>query len=76
LGCCKSHSLSFPFFGVFERGEADVVLGLKGNVGRKVTRDLMAKLPETQNNKRGLVVDDFMHLKGADGIYAMWVDIF
>ena len=31
----------------------------------------MSKLPETQNVRRGLVVDDNMQLLGADGIYAL-----
>lgn len=30
---------------------------VKGNTGRKVTRELMAKLPEDQTNKRGITVD-------------------
>lgn len=45
----------------------------QGNVGKKITKDLMAKLPESQTNKRGIVVDDYMQMLGAEGIYAMYV---
>lgn len=42
-----------------------------GNTSRPVVRDLMAKLPEAQTQRRGLVVDDFMNVAGADGVYAV-----
>ncbi|KAG6911015.1 hypothetical protein DXG01_005430 [Tephrocybe rancida] len=52
-----------------------MVVWAGGNKGRKVTNDLMAKLPVEQNNRRGIVVDaspaDYLRMKGADGIYAI-----
>ncbi|CAE6441098.1 unnamed protein product [Rhizoctonia solani] len=42
-----------------------------GNVGRPITRKLMEHFPEHQTNKRGITVDDFLHMKGADGIFAV-----
>jgi len=42
-----------------------------GNVGRKITRDLMAKLPAEQNNRRGISVDDHLQMKGASGVFAI-----
>jgi NADH:ubiquinone reductase (non-electrogenic) len=42
-----------------------------GNTSREITRKLMAKLPQAQNQRRGLVVDDYMSLVGANGIYAV-----
>jgi len=42
-----------------------------GNTSRNITRDLMSKLPETQTQRRGLLVDDFLSLLGAEGVYAM-----
>jgi hypothetical protein len=35
----------------------------------------MAKLPEAQTNKRGIMVDDNMQMLGAEGIYAMCVSV-
>ncbi|EPQ51528.1 FAD/NAD P-binding domain-containing protein [Gloeophyllum trabeum ATCC 11539] len=42
-----------------------------GNKMRKLTADLIAKLPETQTNRRGLTVDDHLRLKGAESIFAL-----
>ena len=42
-----------------------------GNTSREITRKLMAKLPQAQNQRRGLVVDDYMAMVGANGIYAV-----
>jgi len=42
-----------------------------GNTSRPLTRNLMTKLPHTQNVRRGLVVDDFLRMLGAEGIYAL-----
>ncbi|KAG6830585.1 hypothetical protein H0H87_007582 [Tephrocybe sp. NHM501043] len=39
-----------------------MVVWAGGNKGRKVTNDLMAKLPAEQNNRRGLVVDGNYHV--------------
>lgn len=33
------------------------MFAVQGNKGRKVTQDLMAKLPSAQTNKRGITVD-------------------
>ncbi|KAG6828439.1 hypothetical protein H0H92_007966 [Tricholoma furcatifolium] len=48
-----------------------MVIWAGGNKGRKVTNDLMAKLPADQTNRRGIVVDDYLRMKGADGIFAI-----
>jgi NADH dehydrogenase FAD-containing subunit len=42
-----------------------------GNTVRPVIRNLMGKLSEHQKIRRGLDVDDWLQLKGADGIYAL-----
>ncbi|KDN43963.1 FAD/NAD(P)-binding domain-containing protein [Tilletiaria anomala UBC 951] len=43
-----------------------------GNTARPITRDLMAQLPATQTNRRGLTVDEHMRLHGAeDAIFAL-----
>ncbi|KAM0788074.1 hypothetical protein ACM66B_001245 [Microbotryomycetes sp. NB124-2] len=42
-----------------------------GNTARPVTRDLMQRLPETQNSRRGLLVDEHLRVLGADGIFAL-----
>ncbi|KAG5350541.1 hypothetical protein C0989_010520, partial [Termitomyces sp. Mn162] len=48
-----------------------MVVWAGGNKGRKVSNDLMAKLPKDQTNKRGIVVDEYLRMKGADGIFAI-----
>ncbi|KAJ3576009.1 hypothetical protein NP233_g709 [Leucocoprinus birnbaumii] len=49
-----------------------LVVWAAGNRGRKVTQDLMAKLPDVQNNRRGIVVDEYLRMKGAeDSIFAI-----
>ncbi|KAF5309014.1 hypothetical protein D9619_013565 [Psilocybe cf. subviscida] len=48
-----------------------LVVWAAGNKGRKLTQDLMAKLPNDQKNRRGIEVDDFMRMKGASGIFAI-----
>lgn len=42
-----------------------------GNTSRDITRNLMSKLPQAQTQRRGIVVDDYMSMIGADGIYAL-----
>ncbi|KAL7422688.1 NADH:ubiquinone oxidoreductase [Cryptotrichosporon argae] len=42
-----------------------------GNVSRPITRNLMAKLPHAQTQRRGIVVDDYLSMLGAEGIYAL-----
>ncbi|KAF9479533.1 FAD/NAD(P)-binding domain-containing protein [Pholiota conissans] len=44
-----------------------LVIWAAGNKGRKITQDLMAKLPEDQKNRRGIEVDDFLRMKGTNG---------
>jgi len=49
-----------------------LVVWAAGNKGRKLTQDLMAKLPSIQTNKRGITVDDFLHMHGTnDSIFAI-----
>ena len=48
-----------------------MVVWAAGNTLRQVTRDLMAKLPEEQVNRRGITVDESLRMKGADGIFAI-----
>ncbi|KAI8817145.1 uncharacterized protein EV422DRAFT_257097 [Fimicolochytrium jonesii] len=43
-----------------------------GNTARPVVAELLKKLPPTlQNQRRGLVVDEFLKVKGADNMYAV-----
>ncbi|GAA5934137.1 uncharacterized protein JCM15063_000564 [Sporobolomyces koalae] len=42
-----------------------------GNTARQVTKDLMNKIPNEQNSRRGLLVDEHLRLLGADGIFAL-----
>ncbi|OZJ06300.1 hypothetical protein BZG36_00684 [Bifiguratus adelaidae] len=42
-----------------------------GNTSRPLIRDLMAKMPESQTMKRGLLVDDHLRLLGAEDVYAL-----
>ncbi|KII85333.1 hypothetical protein PLICRDRAFT_44604 [Plicaturopsis crispa FD-325 SS-3] len=49
-----------------------MVVWAAGNVGRQVTRDLMAQLPSAQTNKRGITVDDHLRMAGTGGsIFAL-----
>ena len=48
-----------------------MVVWAAGNTLRQVTRDLMAKLPADQVNRRGLTVDEHLRMKGAEGIFAI-----
>ncbi|PSR76382.1 hypothetical protein PHLCEN_2v8478 [Hermanssonia centrifuga] len=48
-----------------------MVVWAAGNTLRQVTRDLMAKLPEQQTNRRGITVDESLRMKGANGIFAI-----
>ncbi|KAI0696619.1 NADH dehydrogenase [Cytidiella melzeri] len=48
-----------------------MVVWAAGNTLRGVTRELMAKVPEEQTNRRGLTVDESLRMKGADGIFAI-----
>ncbi|KZO90627.1 FAD/NAD(P)-binding domain-containing protein [Calocera viscosa TUFC12733] len=42
-----------------------------GNTSRQITRDLMAQLPDVQNQRRGLLVDEYLRLLGGDGVFAL-----
>ncbi|TPX72730.1 hypothetical protein SpCBS45565_g00030 [Spizellomyces sp. 'palustris'] len=43
-----------------------------GNTARQVVADLIKKLPTNlQNQRRGLVVDDYLKVKGSENIYAL-----
>ncbi|KAI8871382.1 FAD/NAD(P)-binding domain-containing protein [Ramicandelaber brevisporus] len=42
-----------------------------GNTSRPVVRSLMAKLPESQNVRRGLVVDEFLRIAGTENVWAL-----
>lgn len=42
-----------------------------GNVSRDITRNLMGKLPHAQTQRRGIMVDDYLSMLGAEGIYAL-----
>ena len=43
-----------------------------GNTARPVVSDLIKQLPNNvQNQRRGLVVDESLQVKGCDGIYAL-----
>jgi NADH:ubiquinone reductase (non-electrogenic) len=48
-----------------------LIVWATGNTSREITRNLMSKLSEAQNNRRGLLVDDHLRLLGAQGIYAL-----
>lgn len=48
-----------------------LIVWATGNTSREITRNLMAKLPTAQTQRRGLVVDDYMALAGAEGIFAL-----
>ncbi|KIM55334.1 hypothetical protein SCLCIDRAFT_1150279 [Scleroderma citrinum Foug A] len=48
-----------------------LVVWAAGNTARKITRDLMAQLPEDQTNKRGILVDDHLRILGAPSIFAI-----
>ncbi|KIP03321.1 hypothetical protein PHLGIDRAFT_31854 [Phlebiopsis gigantea 11061_1 CR5-6] len=48
-----------------------MVVWAAGNTLRGVTRELMAKLPNEQTNRRGITVDESLRMKGADGIFAI-----
>ena len=48
-----------------------MVVWAAGNTLRQVSRDLMAKLPADQVNRRGLTVDETLRMKGAEGVFAI-----
>ncbi|KAI0746272.1 NADH dehydrogenase [Daedaleopsis nitida] len=44
-----------------------MVVWAAGNTLRKVTRDLMAKFPDAQSNRRGITVDECLRMAGTNG---------
>lgn len=42
-----------------------------GNTARPITKALMNDLGEAHKGKRGLIVDEYMRVQGADGIWAL-----
>lgn len=49
-----------------------ILVWAAGNTARPVIKKLLEALPsDLQNQRRGLVVDDYLKVKGADGIYAL-----
>ncbi|KAG2029973.1 NADH dehydrogenase [Suillus americanus] len=57
--------------GVEREVPCGMVVWAAGNTSRQITRDLMAKLPEDQTNKRGIALDDHLRMKGARDIFAI-----
>lgn len=57
--------------GVEREVPCGMVVWAAGNTSRQITRDLMAKLPEDQTNKRGITFDDYLRMKGARDIFAI-----
>ncbi|KAG1733906.1 NDE2, mitochondrial external NADH dehydrogenase [Suillus paluster] len=57
--------------GVEREVPCGMVVWAAGNTGRQITRDLMAKLPEDQTNKRGINIDDYLRMKGSRDIFAI-----
>ncbi|KAF9465885.1 pyridine nucleotide-disulfide oxidoreductase-domain-containing protein [Collybia nuda] len=62
----KSVMLQLPDKSVVEV-PCGMVVWAAGNKGRKVTQDLMAKIPAAQTNKRGITVDDYLRMDGTNG---------
>lgn len=40
-----------------------------GNAVRKVVKDLMNKIPDQKNSRRGLAVNDYLVVEGTEGIW-------
>ncbi|KAJ3497493.1 hypothetical protein NLJ89_g10343 [Agrocybe chaxingu] len=67
----KSVVLQMPDKSVVEV-PCGLVVWAAGNKGRKITQDLMAKLPEAQKNRRGITVDEYLRMAGTSGsIFAL-----
>ncbi|KAI5953466.1 hypothetical protein KGF54_002838 [Candida jiufengensis] len=48
-----------------------VLIWATGNAARSFTRDLMSKIDEQKNAKRGLLIDEYLKVDGTDNIYAL-----
>ncbi|KAG2744851.1 NADH dehydrogenase [Suillus brevipes Sb2] len=57
--------------GVEREVPCGMVVWAAGNTSRQITQDLMAKLPEDQTNKRGIILDNYLCMKGARDIFAI-----
>ncbi|KAJ7621191.1 pyridine nucleotide-disulfide oxidoreductase-domain-containing protein [Roridomyces roridus] len=62
----KSVTLAMPDKSIVEM-PCGMVVWAAGNKGRKITQDLMAKLPTAQTNRRGITIDEYMQMVGTDG---------
>ncbi|KAJ7088598.1 pyridine nucleotide-disulfide oxidoreductase-domain-containing protein [Mycena epipterygia] len=62
----KSVTLAMPDKTIVEM-PCGMVVWAAGNKGRKITQDLMAKLPTAQTNKRGITIDEHLQMKGTNG---------
>ncbi|KAJ7705376.1 pyridine nucleotide-disulfide oxidoreductase-domain-containing protein [Mycena rosella] len=62
----KSVTLAMPDKSIVEM-PCGMVVWAAGNRGRKITQDLMTKLPTAQTNKRGITIDEYMQMNGTDG---------
>jgi NADH:ubiquinone reductase (non-electrogenic) len=58
-------TFSFLFHG------ANRICQYQGNTLRALTKNLMAQFPSVQTNRRGLTVDGYLRVVGADGIFAL-----
>jgi NADH:ubiquinone reductase (non-electrogenic) len=57
--------------GKIEEIPCGIVVWAGGNKMRKISADLIKQFPAEQTNKRGIVVDDHMRMKGAKDIFAI-----
>ncbi|EHA19903.1 hypothetical protein ASPNIDRAFT_178085 [Aspergillus niger ATCC 1015] len=48
-----------------------VLVWAAGNAVRPVVRDLMDQLPEQASSRRGLLVDEYLRVKGTQGVWAL-----
>jgi len=62
----RSVTLAMPDKSIVEM-PCGMVVWAAGNKGRKITQDLMVKLPTAQTNKRGITIDEYMQMNGTDG---------
>ncbi|KAJ6598480.1 pyridine nucleotide-disulfide oxidoreductase-domain-containing protein [Mycena vulgaris] len=62
----KSVTLAMPDKSIVEM-PCGMVVWAAGNKGRKITQDLMAKLPTAQTNRRGIAIDEYMQMAGTNG---------
>jgi NADH:ubiquinone reductase (non-electrogenic) len=51
--------------------DCGLVVWAAGNTSRQLTKDLMAKLPTEQTNKRGILIDTHLRMLGESSIFAI-----